>query len=197
MKLELGKQVAKQMVMAKLTVPDEHPIITSECTDREKWIIKIDNCTSLEEIIDLIKPKYKLRFLKFLFENENITYKDIGNLIIYCWDYIGSLRFNLYFSKEMFLRFLVNADCKKFMTDEDFNTLLSLPDIITVYRGGTNSSKKGMCWTLNKEIAKKYANKYKGVVYQAQIPKNYVLAYMKKDETIILHYRRLENLMLE
>ncbi len=196
MKLTVGKMVAKQMLNAKLTVVEEHPVLTAECTDYYAWTHKIEACQSLEEITDLIKPKYKLKYMQLLMESEYIMHKDVGNLIIYCWDYISTLAYNLYFTKEMFLRFIVNSDSQNFMTPSDMEILRQLPDEIVVYRGATNGSKMGMCWTLDREIAEKYAEKYSANVYQASIRKHYVIAYMEQDKTIILPYRRLENLHL-
>lgn len=196
MKLIQAKETAIQMLNAKLTVFDEHPILTNDCSDIEFWVSKIEECSSISEIVDLIKSKFKLRYLQLLLSCGDITYKDIGNQVLKCWNMVSTLGYSRYFSKEMFLRLLTNADMDSFMTDEEKNVLSSLPDYVEVYRGATNGSKMGMCWTLNKEVAVKYASKYNAKVYAANIPKKHILGYFSDDETIILKYRYLYNLTL-
>ena len=189
MDLIVGKELAIKLLHAKLTVFEEHPILTQEHPSIEWWESKINDCISFEGLLNMFKPKYKFRFLKDLFNHMDSTYSEIGNLILYCWNHIHSFKYNVYFSQEMFLRFIINADCKKWMTEKELSVFSSFTDSLLVYRGGNNSTKKGMCWTLDKEIAAKY-----GTVYQAIIPKKYIFAYKEQDQTVILHYRRLEQL---
>jgi len=87
--------------------------------------------------------------------------------------------------------------CKdKLMSPEDFNFFTSLPDQITIYRGGGIREPEkgyGISWTLNIEIAEKFVRIKKHlsaeqmVVHKLVIQKSKATAYLnnRKEEEII------------
>jgi hypothetical protein len=85
---------------------------------------------------------------------------------------------------------------EKLMDNEEHEFLKSLPEKITIYRGGSIeelNSGYGLSWTLDKEIAIKFVNIKsaisldKMVVHELIIPKTKVVAYInsRKEEEII------------
>lgn len=90
------------------------------------------------------------------------------------------------------------ANREYLMSQEEQEFLKRLPDEIEIYRGGTINELKegfGISWTLNKQIAEKFA-KNKSIqtgqemtIHQLIIKKNKVVAYLnsrKEDEIIYL-----------
>lgn len=89
---------------------------------------------------------------------------------------------------------------EELMNDEERNVLNSLPEFITIYRGGSfeeeNSKKYGISWTLNKQTAEKFCDvkairdKKEMKVFELNIPKSHVIAFFnqrKEDEIIYIH----------
>jgi hypothetical protein len=88
---------------------------------------------------------------------------------------------------------------EKLMEPDEYNYLKSLPDFITIYRGGSIDEPEkgfGISWSLNKQIAEKFAkNKsiHTGcemVVFEKTIYRDLVLAYInsrQEEEIIYLH----------
>jgi hypothetical protein len=85
---------------------------------------------------------------------------------------------------------------EKLMDDEEFKLLKSLPENITIYRGGSIEELKkefGLSWSLDKKIASKFVDikstltNEKMVVHELIIPKANVIAYInsRQEEEII------------
>lgn len=80
------------------------------------------------------------------------------------------------------------------MNSDEINHLKTLPDIIKIYRGYRNGKRKGLSWTLSKEVAEFYAYNWNrrepapGTVVSIKVPKNKIFAYlneMKEEEVIV------------
>lgn len=70
------------------------------------------------------------------------------------------------------------------MTEDEIETLRSLPETVSVYRGVTsyNAGKvKALSWTLDQKVAQWFANRFgeNGTVYEAEISKEHILALFK------------------
>jgi hypothetical protein len=98
------------------------------------------------------------------------------------------------------LQYLFNrVNSKSIMTTEEFNLVKDLPDIVTVYRGlqGAKAKARAYSWTLNKDKANWFANRYQkgGKVLQAQIPRDAIYFYTdsRNEKEIVLNPRRLRN----
>lgn len=73
---------------------------------------------------------------------------------------------------------------EEMMTEDEIETLRSLPETVSVYRGVTsyNAGKvKALSWTLDQKVAQWFANRFgeNGTVYEAEISKEYILALFK------------------
>ena len=73
---------------------------------------------------------------------------------------------------------------EEMMTEDEIETLRSLPETVSVYRGVTsyNAGKvKALSWTLDQKVAQWFANRFgeNGTVYEAEISKEHILALFK------------------
>ena len=64
------------------------------------------------------------------------------------------------------------------MNEEEYNAMRSLPQMVTIYRGSTIKNDKGLSWTLSKEKAEFFAQRFdrKGKVHEKQVNKDQILA---------------------
>ena len=83
------------------------------------------------------------------------------------------------------------------MTSEELSYLKNLPDNVEIYRG-TQSQKakiRAFSWTLKKETAEWFANRWKlkGKLYKAKIPKSAIYFYSnnRKECEVVLNPRKL------
>lgn len=70
---------------------------------------------------------------------------------------------------------------------------------MTVYRGvnrTTGHPIKGLSWTPDISVARFFANRFseEGIIYQAVIKKEDVLAYFKYENEIVVDYRKLKQI---
>lgn len=84
-------------------------------------------------------------------------------------------------SKRPFKRFL--------MTIEEEKVFSELPDPITAWRAKTKVGDVGISWTLNREVAERFAKAYERVIIERQLPKSRITAYFNRrneQEIIVL-----------
>jgi hypothetical protein len=65
------------------------------------------------------------------------------------------------------------------MSEEEDNAMRSLPQMVTIYRGTSFKNEKGLSWTLSKEKAEFFAQRFnasKGRVLEKQVDKDQILA---------------------
>ena len=79
---------------------------------------------------------------------------------------------------------------KLLMDYDELNYFNNLPEKIVIYRGGV--SKRGISWTLNKDIAEWFANRFRainkgGQLFEKKVYKNDCIAYFndREEEEII------------
>ena len=89
------------------------------------------------------------------------------------------------------------------MDEEELQEYSNLGDVVVIYRGVTeynNKQIKAMSWTLNKDTAKWFANRFnqKGYVYQAKINKKDILAFCdrRNEKELIVDYTKLYDITL-
>jgi len=74
---------------------------------------------------------------------------------------------------------------RNYLMDEDeFNTLLALPDVVTIYRGAqVGINENGLSWTLDKSIAKWFSTRIERdgepIVLEKTVPKSDIIALFK------------------
>jgi len=152
---------------------------------------------SLNSLVSKVRKSYRVTFISYL-EKENIcTKKMCGDLLLYQWTSIESFATDVNVSMRKILSWLKEANPNKFMDKEEKQILQSLPETITVFRGvKEKQAVESFSWTLDKDIAIWFAERFekKGYVYQAQIPKDKIIAYTNErgEKEIILNYHYLQ-----
>ena len=86
------------------------------------------------------------------------------------------------------------------MDEEELPVFQEFPERITIYRGTTSVNSgdlKVFSWTLSRKKAEWYSKRFDDDVqniFQAELPKDGVLAYFSTDEEIIANPYKLENI---
>jgi hypothetical protein len=65
------------------------------------------------------------------------------------------------------------------MNETEDNAMRSLPEKVTIYRGSSFNNEKGLSWTLSKEKAEFFAQRFaqrRGKVYEQEVSKDQILA---------------------
>jgi hypothetical protein len=86
------------------------------------------------------------------------------------WQNRGKWR-NLFDSKRTNSHYLMN--------ETEYNAMRSLPEMVTIYRGSSYNNEKGLSWTLSKEKAEFFAQRFaqrRGKVYEQEVSKDQILA---------------------
>lgn len=138
----------------------------------------------------LIERPYRIpEFIAWCLDERNkMSKKKYWEVIRWLWTDTE----NVYEHFNEWLALLLDFDTKevkKMMSKEDKKTFDSLPDDFMVYRGGEHEH---MSWTLSKEKAEWFRDRYKGLrdckLFEKRIKKDEVLAYInaRNEEEIIL-----------
>lgn len=78
-------------------------------------------------------------------------------------------------------KLLPNHTCKEMMTSEEFASFSLLPDVCNIYRCCGEINKKGLSWTLDREIAEKFTNQnrykqQKSILLVSQVKKSSIIS---------------------
>lgn len=162
---------------------------------------KIDKSKNYIQLLELITKPYKLVFFKYT--NEYLNEKDFSKCLIDIWITDEYANQNTDVSKDELIKFFKKASKTFIMNKEEFNVFSTLNNNVTVYRGITDYNKdniRALSWTLDKEKAIWFANRFlgKGYIYKAKINKEDILAYcdQRNEKEIILDYTRLYDIEL-
>lgn len=148
-------------------------------------------------ILIMVSSPYRIQYLDLI--KNDITTQELSESLSWIWI---DTEFPNQYSTELLLNLFELADKQTLMNEEELNGLKILPNEVVVYRGvQTERAKvKGMSWTLNKDKAAWFANRWKkGKVYRATIKKNAIIAYFKErsEEEIVVNPRKLKEVNRE
>ena len=107
---------------------------------------------------------------------------------------------NVFVDAQNFIELFKDADKTFLMNEEDLEIYNNLPEEIVVYRGINDyGSVEALSWTLDKKQAEWFANRFAkfgkyGTVYQANIKKEYVLAYFSSEEEAVIDFTKATNI---
>lgn len=79
------------------------------------------------------------------------------------------------------------------MDEEEFNTLLALPDVVTIYRGAqVGINEHGLSWTLDKSKAQWFSTRIERdgepIVLERTVPKSEIIAYFSgRNESEVIY----------
>lgn len=128
--------------------------------------------------------------LRAIFDNR-LLFEDYGfQLLGEQWS-----RFNsVYPHTRILADFLLNADTKGMMTRHELRAFNKLPEVFTVYRGCQSKYKHGLSWTLSKEVARWFANRFSfeepGLLITARVKKAKVIAIkLGRDELEVIAWK--------
>ena len=138
----------------------------------KQWQSQITHCIDAAQspltLYCLITKSYRLSWLKQI--EPYLRIDDLSNLLINIWTSIEYTSSNTIYSKKEFIRLFSRADPKELMDTEEYETFISIPPVVTVYRGihlkptdtlNTRRNKvQGLSWTLDKQVAVYFSTRY-------------------------------------
>lgn len=100
---------------------------------------------------------------------------------------------NIWQNKDEWAKLLSSKRTNKhlFMDEDERDYFNALPDKVVIYRGCEEHNMDGMSWTLDREVAQMFANKYRsktGIVRRRMVSKNKLFAYvdLRQEQELIL-----------
>lgn len=166
--------------------------------DVERWrkylSEKIDTISSVQQFLMIMHKPYLPVFFKNI--KDYLSDKDYAYMLYEIWIIVECPNHDINVSKTEFLNMFQKANKQFLMSQEEQSVLNQLPETITVYRGlQRNASPEALSWTLDKNIAEWFANRFdnNGEVIKATINKKYVFAYIdgRGEKEIVLDYRKV------
>ena len=153
------------------------------------------NKSSVMEVYLLIRPPYKLAFVKYA--KEYLSGKDFAELLADAWTMAENPNDDINVSLSEAVELFKAADKKYLMDKTEYAFYKKLPEVVTAYRGvGVGRNPKGLSWTLDYDKAEWFANRWgkKGYIQKAEVKKEYILAYFasRNEEEIVCETERLE-----
>lgn len=172
--------------------------------DRAKWREmmgeQIDSAENAGQVFSLLNKPYYLTFLKF--SAPVLSQKDLGQLLADAWILEECPNQDRNVSKQELLNLFRSVPPELLMNEEERAAYRTLDDPVTVYRGVTSYNAKNikaLSWTLDRETAEWFAHRFgeEGTVYEAQIPKKYILAYFngRNESEVVVDPKYLEQIM--
>lgn len=137
----------------------------------EKEIISRKNVYS---VFSFIRPAYRMTFFKDV--NQYLSNKDFAEMLAVSWAAHGGTEIPEAELEAWFKK----ADKNFLMSKKEQKIFSELPDQVTVYRGVSPQYKYSLSWTLDKQVAYWYADKYKSkeaCVYECTVEKKNILCY--------------------
>lgn len=113
------------------------------------------------------------------------------------WEVLGNVwtdTENMWQNKREWKRLLTSTrpDRIKMMREDDVVLFEALPDTVIIYRGCSTQNENGMSWTLSKEKALWFANRFRtdGYVLEAEVKKSDIIALLNhRGEQEIICYK--------
>lgn len=148
---------------------------------RQRMGEQIDDAKSAFHIHMMVTKPYRMTFLKYA--KPFLSKQDFSKILGDAWmrsEYPG---FDPDVSQQEQLAMFRDADPAVLMDEDEYERFCSLEEPVTVYRGVTSYNAdhvKALSWTLNYDTAIWFAHRFgeTGTVYEAQIAKTHILAYL-------------------
>ena len=181
-----------------------HPFVPADASDNEFDLYlnsareKISNASTLVEIFSTVTPLYLPLF--FRTSSKQLSLEDYSKCLATMWRLLEFPNTNVFVSVEDFIEMFNDADKNFLMDEEELEIYNNLPEEIVVYRGiNEHGSVDALSWTLDKEQAEWFANRFEmfgiaGSVYQANIKKEYVLAYISREKEAVIDFTKATNI---
>ena len=185
-----GNIVMKDKDFLELTQENYHETI--------EWYLELMKKRSddVSSILIMMSSPYRLQFLNMI--EDDITQKEFSEHLAWLWI---DTEFPNQYPQAMLIKLFKKSDKKLLMNKEEIGVFDKLTDKITIYRGlQTEKAKKlGLSWTLSREKALWFANRWKkkSKVYSAKIRKEDAFAYFRTrgEEEIVVNPNKLKEVM--
>lgn len=143
---------------------------------------QINTAEDVFGVYHLMTKSYLLAFLKYT--ESYLSREDFSKTLADIWIRTEAPNLDPNFKQKELLDLFRKSKQEEMMTEDEIETLRSLPETVSVYRGVTsyNAGKvKALSWTLDQKVAQWFANRFgeNGTVYEAEISKEYILALFK------------------
>lgn len=175
--------------------------------DFQKWVnfmtSYINASTNFDRIYYLVTNPYKLTFLKYV--KQYMTNELFSHYLsdAYMTEEFPSRDKNV--SRKELIKWFKESNKQCLMNEYDYKKYMELPNEIIVYRGvDTKRASKGLSWTLDRNVAIWFSNRFKsnsskGIVLKANVTKDKCLAYFneRNEREIVVDTRKLEINILE
>ena len=165
---------------------------------RARWKSIIKSSESVGSIFFVLRKGYWLPFLQAI--KQYMDNAEFSGFFGEIWTQVESPNMNARVSLDTLVEWFKEADKSHLMSKDELKAYHELPDELRIYRGiGEKSNPKGLSWTLNKEKAEWFANRYnmlgtKGYVVTAVAQKKDGLAYFtgREEDEVIIDGRKLD-----
>lgn len=167
-------------------------------SERKMWeeqMEKLIKKSSLEQIYMLLDKRY---FFSFIYHTkEYLDARMMAKALASRWQQLEYISNNVVVNTQELLRWFRFADKKELMDEEEYQKFLNLPEEVTIYRGvsGYNRKyKKAVSWTLNKEQAEWFAERWgndEQEVWKVTVPKKCVLCYFTYEDEVIVDLTKI------
>lgn len=178
--------------------------ILNDNTAKEVWRDSIssliDNASTPRYIYMALTKSYRFAFLKYAMRY--MSRQDFSEYLADAWVLCEAPNSDLNFTQRQMVGLFKRADPRILMSEDDYERLQELDDIVTVYRGVTeyNADRvKALSWTLDQETAEWFAHRFNedGTVYEAQISREHILAFfdVRNESEVIVDPKYLMNIV--
>lgn len=140
---------------------------TEDSINRAKTAIKI---------FMFIRPQYRLTLFKY--SCEYMGEADFKDILLYSWQSSEFPSHDVNVTKQEYIEWFKKLNYKS-----------AFPEIVTIYRGVRKCGKMGISWTLSKDKAIWFAQRYnkdEGIVYKAKIKSKDILYYIDSNEQEVI-----------
>lgn len=165
-------------------------------TVTEQYLKRIRERNDYLSLISLITKPYRMDF--FRHTKEYLSQEDCGKALVFVWQSTEGTNINKYISLSEKQKWFQELPREYLMTKEEMDIFEKMDEEIYIYRGlGSPDSKiKALSWTLNKDQAIWFANRWNCPqgIFQAKVKKEDVLVYFTYEEEIIVNYHKLEHI---
>lgn len=167
-----------------------------------RYSLAISQATTPLEIAYYLKRQSRLLWVDQFFSH--MSRDDLSETFIYSWTDAENPNMDPNVTRAESVRLFQLCNTEKLMSKKEYESFISLPDELTVYRGlgGINIKNiKALSWTLDINKAKWFAKRFECLdpniaVYKAKISRKHVFAYIndRNEEEIILDYHKLKDI---
>lgn len=155
--------------------------------------------STVDGLLMMISKSYRFTFLDHI--KTYLSNDDLAVCLRYVWKNSEYTNCGSVFTKKQLLSLFRKSTKEKLMDEDELPIFQELPEHITIYRGVTSVNCKDIkvfSWTMSLDRAKWFAARFDDEVqevFQAELPKEGVLAYFSDEEEIIANPFMLENII--